>query len=132
MTAYRFEIFSENGVTGVAREKPQYALITVMTETDNTTTVTVLYVKSVQPHSIEVGWKPPSDSYTEIEMYEVRYFISGSLGFNDEEINKTLITKDEELVVSGLSEKTNYGFQVQAKRLSGGWGEFTPPTYEMT
>ena len=77
-TAYRFQVYSENGVSSVAREKPQSANITVTTEPANPSTVTALFVRNVRPDSIEVGWSPPSDPYTEIEMYEVMYFISGT------------------------------------------------------
>ena len=42
-------------------------------------------------------------------MYEVRYFIRGRQVNNN---NATLITIKEELEVTGLAEKTEYGFQV--------------------
>ena len=34
--------------------------------------------------------------------------------------------------MTGLAEKTKYGFQVRAKRVGGAWGEFTLPVYQMT
>merc|ERR1719370_497525 len=86
-------------------------------------TVPLIYVKKVEPNSIEVAWRPPSDHFSEIEMYEVQYFVRGSTQSSSP---KTQITKNEELVVTGLAEKTEYGFQVRAKRVSGGWGDFTP------
>merc|ERR1712117_426563 len=101
----------------------------ITTEQDNPSTVPLIYVKKVEPNSIEVAWRPPSDHFSEIEMYEVQYFVRGSTQSSSP---KTQITKNEELVVTGLAEKTEYGFQVRAKRVSGGWGDFTPPTYRMT
>jgi len=131
--SYRFEVYSENGVSSVAREPPQAADIVVVTEPANPSTVTALFVKNVKPNSIEVGWRPPSDPYTEIEMYEVMYFISGPQNEKGEwNNNRTLTTRNEELFVTGLAEKTKYGFQVRAKRVGGAWGEFTLPVYQMT
>ena len=34
--------------------------------------------------------------------------------------------------MTGLAEKTKYGFQVRAKRVGGAWGEFTLSVYQMT
>ena len=34
--------------------------------------------------------------------------------------------------MTGLAEKTKYGFQVRAERVDGAWGEFTLPVYQMT
>ena len=117
----------------MAREPPQAADIVVLTEPANPSTVTALFVKNVKPNSIEVGWRPPSDPYTEIEMYEVMYFISGPQNEKGEwNNNRTLTTRNEELYVTGLAEKTKYGFQVRAKRVGGAWGEFTLPVYQMT
>jgi hypothetical protein len=56
----------------VAREKPQFAEITVTTESSSTAaTLLALFVKNVKPDAITIGWRPPSDSYVDIQMYEV-------------------------------------------------------------
>ena len=128
-TNYKFQVIAENGVSSESKEPPQVAEIFITTEQDNPSTVPLIYVKKVEPNSIEVAWRPPSDHFSEIEMYEVQYFVRGSTQSSSP---KTQITKNEELVVTGLAEKTEYGFQVRAKRVSGGWGDFTPPTYRMT
>ena len=132
-TAYRVEVYSENGVSSVAREAPRSADILVTTEPASPSTVTALYVKNVRPESIELGWKPPLEPYIEIEMYEVRYYVKGQQGDHpDLASNRTITTRNEELVVTDLAEKTNYGLQVRAKRVGGGWGEWTQPVYQQT
>jgi Eph receptor B1 len=132
LTTYRFTVFAMNGVSSMARgNPPKNADITVNTETDNNpSTITVMFVKNVQATSITVGWQPPSEGdEIEIEMYEVRYSVKGSKAGKNK--NATLITIKEELEVTGLAEKTEYGFQVRAKT-SQGWGEWTPPVYRAT
>jgi len=133
LTSYRFTVFAENGVSSLARgSPPKSADITVNTETNNPRSVAGLFVKNVKPTSITVGWQPPADPYVEIEMYEVKYFVKvpGGQPSKGSE-NSTLITIKEELEVTGLAEKTEYGFQVRAKT-SQGWGEFTPAVYRVT
>ena len=133
-TGYRVEVYSENGVSSVAREAPRSADILVTTESANPSTVTALYVKNVRPDSIELGWRPPLDPLTEIEMYEVRYFVRGLLGDHQSDLsgNRTITTRNEEIIVNSLAEKTEYGLQVRCKRVGGGWGEWTPPVYQQT
>jgi len=129
-TSYRLEVYSENGVSSVAREAPKSADILVTTEPSNPSTVTAAYIKNVRPESIELGWRPPQEPYIEIEMYEVRYFVRGLL--SDVNDNKTITTRNEDIIIRGLSEKTEYGLQVRAKRVGGGWGEWTDPIYQQT
>lgn len=58
------------------------------------------------------------------------YFMSATQNDRGEwTTNKTLTTRNEELLVSNLSEKTKYGFQVRAKIVGGAWGEFTSPVF---
>jgi hypothetical protein len=62
----------------VAREKPQFAEITVTTESSSTAaTLLALFVKNVKPDAITIGWRPPSDSYVDIQMYEVGHVMHG-------------------------------------------------------
>ena len=117
---YRVEVYSENGVT-------RSADILVTTESNNPSTVNTLYVKNVRPKSIELSWKPPQDQFT--QMYEVKYYVKGQTDMSN---NLTITTRNEEIIVTGLVEKTNYGLQVRAKRVGGGWGEWTLPFYQQT
>ena len=126
-TAYRVEVYSENGVSSVAREAPRSADILVTTEPASPSTVNALYVKNVRPESIELGWKPPQDQFTEIEKYEVKYFVK-----DNEPDNRIITTRNEEIIVKWLAEKTNYGFQIRARWMGGGWGEWTVPLYQQT
>jgi hypothetical protein len=48
---------------------------------------------------------------TNFARMQVRYFVRGS----SSGVNTTLTTRKEELEISGLSEKTEYGFQVKKK-----------------
>ena len=129
-TSYVVELYSENGVSSVARERPKSAVLEVTTEPDNPSTVTSLRVTNVQPSSIQLSWSPPRDPFREIEMYEVRYFVkSVARGWTG---NRTITTRNEEVSVPGLAEKTEYGFQVRAKREGGGWGEWTRAVYQVT
>jgi hypothetical protein len=69
---------NENDPVKVAREKPQFAEITVNTESSSgpSTTVLALFIKNVKPDAITIGWRPPADPYVEIQMYEVgKYFL---------------------------------------------------------
>jgi hypothetical protein len=62
----------------VAREKPQFAEITVTTESSSTAaTLLALFVKNVKSDAITIGWRPPSDSYVDIQMYEVGHVMYG-------------------------------------------------------
>lgn len=132
LTAYTFQVYSENGVSKVAREKPQYAEITVNTESSaGPANLLALFVKNVKPDSITIGWRPPADPYVEIQMYEVRYFLRGAAPQYGVAVNTTLTTRKEEMEIAGLTEKTEYGFQVRAKT-SQKWGDFTPAVFQMT
>ena len=66
-----------------------------------------LLLESVRPDSIELGWRPPLDL-------------------------RTITTSNEEIIVNSLAEKTEYGFQMCAKRVGGGWGEWTTAMYQQT
>jgi hypothetical protein len=69
----KFSCVEEYDVVQVAREKPQFAEITVNTESSSgpSTTVLALFIKNVKPDAITIGWRPPPDPYVEIQMYEV-------------------------------------------------------------
>ena len=72
--------------------------------------------QDVRAESIEIGWRPPGQAggYSEVEMYEVRWWVRGG---TTGAANWTQTTRNEELVVKGLAEKTEYGFQVNNLKL---------------
>jgi hypothetical protein len=77
----------------VAREKPQFAEITVNTESSSgPATLLALFIKNVKPDSITIGWRPPSDPYVEIQMYEVcRNLLVEYQAFATEDLNEDIV-----------------------------------------
>lgn len=43
----------------------------------------------------------------------------------------TIITKDTTATITGLKQRTEYGFQVRAKTTNG-WGDFSPIIFKTT
>ncbi|CAL4073921.1 unnamed protein product [Meganyctiphanes norvegica] len=137
VTTYRFQVMAENGVSSQARD-PQFVDITVTTEAQGSfmvigsdpdevpSAVTKVKVTSVKSMEISLAWEEPNDPYSEIEMYEVRYYEK-----HKESNSSSILTKKEEASLSGLRQRTMYGFQVRAKTASG-WGEYSSPLYKMT
>ncbi|GAB6031351.1 hypothetical protein CHUAL_009137 [Chamberlinius hualienensis] len=125
VTTYLFQVFAENGVSAFYGPG-QFVDVTVTTEASVPLMVANVQVKSVKSTEITLTWDAPTDPFSEIEMYEVRYYLRGA------EKNATvMLTKKEEILFSSLKQRTEYGFQVRAKTTHG-WGEFSPPTYKMT
>ena len=77
---------------------------------------------------MQLVWRPPHDQFIDIEMYEVRYFVRGGSEAGN---NATLTTRNEEIDITGLEEKTEYGFQVRAKT-SQRWGQFSQIVYQVS
>ena len=67
--------------------------------------VRVVDVKSTE---IVLAWDAPNDPFTDIEMYEVRYFVKGQEGNSS-----TVLTKKDENPFPNLEQRTEYGFQVR-------------------
>ncbi|XP_063865644.1 ephrin type-B receptor 1-B-like isoform X8 [Scylla paramamosain] len=136
VTTYRFQVFAENGVSKQAPEA-QYLDITVTTEASGRfmvigyeaevpSTVSNVRVTSVKSTEISLAWDAPSDPYSDIEMYEVRYYV------RDQHNNSSsILTKKEESSLVALRQGTDYGFQVRAKTTHG-WGKYSPPIYKRT
>ncbi|XP_076066161.1 eph receptor tyrosine kinase isoform X4 [Oratosquilla oratoria] len=135
VTTYRFQVFAENGVSDQARD-PQYADITVTTEASGNmivgadaevpSMVSNVRVTSVKSTEISLAWEAPSDPLSEIEMYEVRYYVQGL-----ENNASSALTTTQDKSLGSLEQRTVYGFQVRAKTTKG-WGEWSAPIYKMT
>ncbi|XP_042211507.1 ephrin type-A receptor 4-A-like isoform X6 [Homarus americanus] len=136
VTTYRFQVFAENGVSDQARD-PQYVDITVTTEASGgfmvvgsepevPSMVSNVHVTSVKSTEISLAWEAPSDPFSDIEMYEVRYYVRGL-----QNNSSSILTKKEESSLVALRQRTDYGFQVRAKTTHG-WGEYSSPVYKKT
>ncbi|XP_066959562.1 ephrin type-B receptor 1 isoform X4 [Macrobrachium rosenbergii] len=136
VTTYRFQVFAENGVSDQARD-PQYVDISVTTEASGgfmvidsdvevPSMVSNVHVTSVKSTEISLAWDAPSDPLSEIEMYEVRYYVKGM-----ESNSSSVLTKKEESSIGSLRQRTDYGFQVRAKTTHG-WGDYSQPIYKKT
>ncbi|KAG7174793.1 Ephrin type-A receptor 4-like [Homarus americanus] len=125
VTTYRFQVFAENGVSDQARD-PQYVDITVTTEASVPSMVSNVHVTSVKSTEISLAWEAPSDPFSDIEMYEVRYYVRGL-----QNNSSSILTKKEESSLVALRQRTDYGFQVRAKTTHG-WGEYSSPVYKKT
>ncbi|KAL0277038.1 UNVERIFIED_CONTAM: hypothetical protein PYX00_004461 [Menopon gallinae] len=128
VTTYRFQVFAENGVSDLIGEQSKYTEITVSTKASVVSVVSNVRVISVKSSQVVLAWDAPSPTSEtdEIETYEVRYFIR----HNDGNAS-TIFTKDTTVGVSGLKQRTEYGFQVRAKTAHG-WGEFSPIIFKTT
>lgn len=127
VTTYRFQVFADNGVSDqVPPNEHQYFEIAVTTEASVPSSVSNVRVINVRSTELTLRWDAPDDPYTEIEMYEVRYFIKGA-----ENNASTMLINRPESAFSSLRQQTVYGFQVRAKTTHG-WGEFSSPVYKTT
>ncbi|XP_076358447.1 ephrin type-A receptor 4-like isoform X2 [Tachypleus tridentatus] len=124
VTTYRFQIFAENGVSGLRDN--HYLDITVTTEASVPSVVANVRILSTKSSEIVLAWDPPEDPSTVIEMYEVRYFPRG-----DVKNASAILTKKQKSTFSNLKQRTEYGFQVRAKTTHG-WGEFSKTIYQST
>ncbi|XP_067122135.1 ephrin type-A receptor 4-A-like isoform X2 [Centruroides vittatus] len=124
VTTYRFQVFAENGVSEFTKSK--YTDITVTTEASVPSVVANVRAISVKSTEILLTWDPPDDPFSEIEVYEIRYFQR-----NYEKNASSILTKKEEISFTNLKQITEYGFQVRTKTTHG-WGEYSRPTYKFT
>ncbi|XP_059486386.1 ephrin type-A receptor 4-A isoform X2 [Neocloeon triangulifer] len=128
VTTYRFQIFSENGVTVQSGEK-DYADIRVTTEASVPSSVANVRATGVKSTEVSLAWDAPEDDLADIEMFEVRYFIRGEA--NNNASVQSVVTSDTAIPFTNLRQRTEYGFQVRAKTTHG-WGEFSPPVFKTT
>jgi Eph receptor B1 len=127
VTTYRFQVFADNGVSDqVPLAEHQYIDIAVTTEASVPSSVSNVRVSNVRSTEVTLRWDAPDDPYSDIEMYEVRYFMKGF----ENNASSVLINRPES-AFSNLRQQTVYGFQVRAKTTHG-WGEFSLPVYKTT
>ena len=127
VTTYRFQVFADNGVSEqVPPNEHQFIDIAVTTEASVPSSVSNVRIINVRSTELTLRWDPPDDPYSDIEMYEVRYFMKGY----ENNATSMLINRPESAFTS-LRQQTIYGFQVRAKTTHG-WGDFSAPVYKTT
>jgi hypothetical protein len=126
-STYNIKIFAINGVTNISQDTENYAEVSVSTGSGAPSVVSNLMISDQKPHQLSLSWLPPTDPLLEIDLYEVRYFVRGQKA----NMSNVLITKNEMIEISKLTEGTEYGLQVRA-RTNRGWGEFSSPLYAKT
>ncbi|XP_022243643.1 ephrin type-A receptor 4-like isoform X1 [Limulus polyphemus] len=131
VTTYRFQVYAENGVSSYSES--QFVERTVTTAASvyhvsikSSSSVNNFRVLSVKSAVVVLAWDPPEDPYIQTEIYEVRYFLRGQ-----QSNSSSVLTKKPESSLTGLTYKTEYGFQVRAKTTHG-WGEYSKPIYTTT
>lgn len=108
--------------------KTEYAEITFKTESAILSTVFNVRVVATTNRKVDLMWDKPVQSDSPIEFYEVRWFPKPELDSN----NKTsLNTKETKAQIEGLTENTEYGFQVRCKTLHG-YGAYSNIVYAQT
>ncbi|KAK9746725.1 Ephrin receptor ligand binding domain [Popillia japonica] len=132
VTAYRFQVFAENGVSHLStRTNPEYADLTVTTEASIVSSITNVRITSVKSSEITLIWEAPvvdGDVENEIETYEVRCFPRGDMDYSN---SSSILTKDLTATFTGLMQRTEYGLQVRAKSKRG-WGAYSPVIFKTT
>ena len=73
-------------------------------------------VIEVRPTQVRLMWRPPRDQL-DVDAYEVRYFARGG---SRNASSQVLITKKESITISGLRDRTNYGFEIRTQTASQG------------
>jgi ephrin-B len=108
--------------------KSEYSEIAFTTESTILSTVFNVKVTTITSKEVEMTWDKPLHSDSPIEFYEVRWFPKSDV----DSLNKTtLSTKDTKILISDLSENTEYGFQIRCKT-SSGWGTYSNIVYAQT
>lgn len=108
--------------------KTEYAEITFKTESAILSTVFNVRVVATTNREVDLVWDKPVQSDSPIEFYEVRWFPKPEL----DSINKTALnTKETKAHIEGLTENTEYGFQVRCKTLNG-YGTYSNIVYAQT
>lgn len=113
---------------GSIEVKSEFSEITFTTESTILSTVFNVKVTTITSKEVEMTWDKPLHSDSPIEFYEVRWFPKSDV----DSLNKTtLSTKDTKILISDLSENTEYGFQIRCKT-SSGWGTYSNIVYAQT
>ena len=74
----------------------------------------IFRVIEVRPTQVRLMWRPPRDQL-DVDAYEVRYFARGG---SKNASSQVLITKKESITISGLRDRTNYGFEIRTQTAS--------------
>ena len=74
-----------------------------------------LRVVEVRPTQVRLMWRPPKDQL-DVDAYEVRYFVRGG----SRNSSQLQLTKKESTTISGLRDRTNYGFEIRTQTASQG------------
>ncbi|XP_039967982.1 ephrin type-B receptor 1-B isoform X1 [Bactrocera tryoni] len=108
--------------------KTEYAEITFKTESAILSTVFNVRVVATTSREVDLVWDKSVQSDYPIEFYEVRWFPKPEL----DSVNKTAFnTKETRAHIEGLTENTEYGFQVRCKTLNG-YGTYSNIVYAQT
>lgn len=108
--------------------KTEFAEITFTTESTILSTVFNVKVTTITSKEVELSWDNPLHSDAPIEYYEIRWFPKSEV----DSLNKTTqTTKDTKILITDLTENTEYGFQIRCKTTSG-WGTYSNIVYAQT
>jgi len=126
---YKMRVLALNGVSGLSVANDNYAEIQAFSNADSQSAVVGdLRVIEVRPTQVRLMWRPPRDQL-DVDAYEVRYFARGG---SKNASSQVLITKKESITISGLRDRTNYGFEIRTQTASQGWGDFGPAVFVTT
>ncbi|CAL8148179.1 unnamed protein product [Orchesella dallaii] len=123
---YHFKVYAENGVTAKAGE-PEYVEIRVTTEASVPSSISNVRVGGTGSSEVMLMWEAPEDPFNELETFEIRYFMRG----RESNASAVRTGRATNYKFDNLKQKTEYGFQVRAKTVSG-WGEFSTVVYKKT
>lgn len=108
--------------------KTEFSEITITTESTILSTVFNVKISTITSKEVEITWDKPLHNDSPIEFYEVRWFPKSDV----DSLNKTtLSTKENKILISDLSENTEYGFQIRCKT-SSGFGTYSNIVYAQT
>jgi Eph receptor B1 len=111
-----------------AEVKSEFTEITFTTESTILSTVFNVKVTTITSKEVELTWDNPLHIDSPIEFYEVRWFPKSEV----DSLNKTVqSTKETKILISELTENTEYGFQIRCKTTNG-WGTYSNIVYAQT
>jgi ephrin-B len=106
----------------------EYSEITFTTESTILSTVFNVKVTTITSKEVELTWDKPLHSDSPIEFYEVRWFPKSEV---DSSNKTTLSVKETKILISELTENTEYGFQIRCKTVNG-FGTYSNIVYAQT
>ena len=121
-------VLAINGVSGLSVSNDNYADVTILSNADGLgSVVSDLRATEIRSNQVKLMWRPPKDQL-DVDAYEVRYFLRDGARNSSQNV----ITKKEAISISGLRDRTTYGFEVRTQTSSQGWGDFGPAVYYKT